>query len=208
MKKFNKRFRGFYPVVIDVETGGFNSETDALLELAAVTLKMDENGLFTPNHTYSYHLEPFPNANIEKSALEFTGIDPDHPFRLAVSETKALTDLFKLINKSLNDNQCQKAVLVGHNAAFDLNFLQAAIKRCEFKTNPFHSFTAFDTASLAAIALGQTVLAKALQKANIDFDNKEAHSAIYDAQKTAELFCHIINHSPFEWPKTSSTKKQ
>ena len=33
------RFRGFYPVVIDVETAGFNAKTDALLEIAAITLK-------------------------------------------------------------------------------------------------------------------------------------------------------------------------
>jgi len=37
-----QRFRGYYPVVIDVETAGFNAKTDALLEIAATLLGMNE----------------------------------------------------------------------------------------------------------------------------------------------------------------------
>ena len=69
---FAQRFRGFLPVIVDVETGGFNAETDALLEVAAVTLRMDEDGLLHRDETFDCHLDPFEGANIEQSALDFT----------------------------------------------------------------------------------------------------------------------------------------
>jgi ribonuclease T len=46
---------------------------------------------------------------------------------------------------------------------------------------------------LAGLAYGQTVLAKASQAAGLGWNDAEAHSAIYDAQKTAALFCGIVN---------------
>src|SRR5690349_2637481 len=46
--KYAERFRGFLPVVVDIETGGFDSERDALLEIAAVIVRMDEHGVVHP----------------------------------------------------------------------------------------------------------------------------------------------------------------
>ncbi len=89
------RFRGFYPVVIDVETAGFNAKTDALLEIAAITLKMDEQGWLTPDTTLHFHVEPFEGANLQPEALAFNGIDPHNPLRGAVSEYDALHAIFK-----------------------------------------------------------------------------------------------------------------
>lgn len=188
-----QRFRGFYPVVIDVETAGFNSQTDALLEIAAVTLKMDDDGILQPDRCMSFNIQPFEGANIEQAALDFTGIDPFHPFREAVNERDALTELFQMIRKGIKKNDCNRAVVVAHNAHFDHGFLKAAIERTEIKRDPFHPFSSFDTASLAALVFGQTVLAKSCQIAGISFDNKEAHSAEYDTKKTAELFCTMVN---------------
>ena len=187
------RFRGYLPVVVDVETGGFNCATDALLEIAATTIAMDESGFLYPEHTQFFRVEPFAGANIEQAALDFTGIKLDHPLRMAVSEEHALTEIFRSLRKSLKANGCKRAILVGHNSSFDLGFLSAAVARCEIKRNPFHPFSSFDTATLAGLAYGQTVLAKACQAAGIDFDGKEAHSARYDTEKTAELFCGIVN---------------
>ncbi|AWM79783.1 ribonuclease T [Gammaproteobacteria bacterium ESL0073] len=189
----SQRFRGYLPVVIDVETGGFNAATDALLEIAATTISMDDDGLLYPEHSYFYRIEPFEGANIEASALEFTGIKLDHPLRAAVKEDIALTEIFRGVRKSLKANGCKRAILVGHNSSFDLSFLNAAIVRTDAKRNPFHPFSSFDTATLAGLAYGQTVLAKACEAARIDFDQKEAHSARYDTEKTAELFCNIVN---------------
>ena len=187
------RFRGFLPVVVDVETGGFNAATDALLEIAATTISMDDDGMVYPDHTHFFRVEPFEGANVEPAALEFTGIKLDHPLRMAVSEEHALTEIFKHIRKAVKSAGCKRAVLVGHNAFFDLGFVNAAVERTQIKRNPFHPFSCFDTATLGGLAYGQTVLAKACSAAGIEFDGREAHSARYDTEKTAELFCGIVN---------------
>jgi ribonuclease T len=191
---FAQRFRGYFPVVIDVETAGFNAKTDALLEIAATTLALDEiTGQFSLDETIQFNVDPFEGANLEPAALEFTGIDPTNPLRGAVDEKKALTEIFKLIRKKMKAAGCQRAIMVAHNAAFDLGFVNAATERSSIKRSPFHPFVSFDTTTLSGLALGQTVLAKACAAANIDFNNSEAHSALYDTEKTAELFCHIVN---------------
>lgn len=188
-----QRFRGFYPVVIDVETGGFNCETDALLEIAATTLTMNDAGELVIDQTFDYNIDPFEGANLEPAALEFTGIDPDDPERIAEPEEMAFPELFQQIRRAVKAHDCTRAVLVGHNAHFDHGFLMAAVERCDIKRNPFHPFSMFDTATLSGLAFGQTVLAKACVAAGMEFSNSEAHSAVYDTEKTAELFCLIVN---------------
>ena len=187
------RFRGFLPVVVDVETGGFVAETDALLEIAACIIEMDDDGRVRPGPLVSAHVTPFAGANIEAKSLEITGIDPGHPFRGAIEEKQALQKIFQPVRQALRDTGCQRAILVGHNSAFDLSFLAAAIKRTQIKRTPFHPFSSFDTVSLAGLAYGQTVLARAVQASGAQWDQNEAHSAIYDTQQTAELFCRIVN---------------
>ena len=193
MSEIRDRFRGFLPVVVDVETGGFDPGADAILEIAACILRMDEDGCLQTHATHHYHVTPFPGANIEASALSFTGIDPYHPFREAVPEKEALTGIFDPIRQELKARECNRAILVGHNAHFDASFIAAAVERCDMKRNPFHPFSHFDTATLAGLAFGQTVLAKACVLADIQFDTYQAHSAIYDARRTAQLFCEIVN---------------
>ncbi len=188
-----QRFRGLLPVVIDVETTGLQPATDGLLEIAAIFLWMDGSGRLHQGEKLFWAVEPFQGARVDPEALEVTGIDPGHPLRYAIPEQQALHQLFCRVKQALEKTGCDRAVLVGHNAWFDLMFLQAAVKRGGFKRVPFHSFTSFDTASLAAVALGETVLAKSLRKAKLGFDTREAHSALYDASKTAELFCYIVN---------------
>ena len=187
------RFRGFLPVVVDVETGGFNCGTDALLEVAAVTLEMDEEGIIRPAETFSANIVPFAGANIEKASLEFTGIDPFDAERNAQDEADALKGVLRPIRQAVRDNQCTRAIMVAHNAHFDLGFFNAAVERTKIKRNPFHPFSCFDTATLAGLAYGQTVLARACKEAQIAFNNHHAHSAAYDAEKTADLFCTIVN---------------
>lgn len=187
------RFRGFFPVVIDVETAGFNAKTDALLEIAAVTLKMDDGGWLLPDHTLHFHVEPFAGANLQPEALAFNGIDPGNPLRGAVSEYHALHEIFKVIRKKIKDASCSRAIMVAHNATFDHSFTMAAAERAGLKRNPFHPFVTFDTAALSGLVLGQTVLARACEAAGITFDASQAHSALYDTERTAELFCELVN---------------
>lgn len=188
-----ERFRGFLPVVVDVETGGFNAKTDALLEIAAVMLRFDDGGELRRGPTVAHHVLPFQGANLDPAALQVTGIDPSHPLRPAIPERDALQRVFREVRHEMKAADCTRAVLVGHNAHFDLGFLNEAIARCEIKRSPFHPFAIFDTASLAGVAFGQTVLARAIQAAGLPWDEAAAHSAVYDAEITADLFCEIVN---------------
>lgn len=191
-KNIKERFRGFLPVVVDVETAGVDPYKNALLEMCIVLVFMDEQGNLCRGKSHFEHILPFPGAELDQKSLEFNQIDPYQPLRFAVDEKVALENLFKPIFTALKETRCQRAVLVGHNAWFDLLFIKEAIKRTGIKS-PFHAFTCFDTATLGGFIYGQTVLAKAAQAAKIPFDAQEAHSAIYDAEKTADLFCHMVN---------------
>lgn len=193
-----QRFRGFLPVIVDVETGGFEPKNNALLEIAFVTTELDEQGKLHPSESFGYAIAPESELVVEPEALEFTGIVLDEN-RQAHSEKDALQEGFQQVRKAVKAQGCNRAVLVGHNAWFDLHFMRAAVERQGIKRDPFHPFTSFDTATLAAIYLGHTVLAQACKRSNIEFCNSEAHSALYDAEKTAELFCHIVNNSGFTW---------
>lgn len=195
----SNRFRGYLPVVLDVETGGFNPRTDALLESAIAIIQMNDSGFLELGETLSFNIKPFQGANIEDAALQFTGIDPDHPFRYAIDEKEALEKMFSKVRKEIKRTGCHRAIVVAHNASFDHSFLCRAAERCEIKRNPFHPFSTFDTATLAGLAYGQTVLARACEAAGISFSNDEAHSAAYDCNKTAELFCQIVN----QWERLS-----
>ncbi len=196
------RFRGFLPVVVDVETGGFNPATDALLEIAAVLLRLDDGGKLHAAESVRYHVEPFPGARLDPASLEVTGIDPFHPFRLAVDENEALRGVFDMVRKEIKAQKCNRAVLVGHNSFFDLQFVHAAAERNKIKRNPFHPFTSFDTATLAGVAYGQTVLSRAATAAGIAWNESQAHSAAYDADVTARVFCEIVNRFRPVYEKT------
>jgi ribonuclease T len=194
-KLMSRRFRGFYPVVVDVETGGFNEKKDALLEIGAITLKIDDQGMMSINNQFHRHINPFEGANMDPASLEINGIDPYHPFRVAAasSENDAVRELFRFITGEMKQYKCKRAIMIGHNTTLDHKFIFAAATRNKISRNPFHPFSTFDTVSLAGMAFGQTVLSRAAQAAGLPWDNKEAHSALYDANQTAELFCRINN---------------
>ena len=188
-----QRFRGYLPVIVDIETAGFNPKKNALLEIAAVIVELNSNNDLEITERYSTHVVPFKNSELDASALKFNGIDPFHPFRMAIDEKDALDILFKPIRHAVKRNNCTRAILVGHNPAFDIGFLNAAIQRTQIKRSPFHPFSTFDTATLGGLAYQQTVLAKIAQTAGLEWDNEKAHSALFDAEKTAEIFCMIVN---------------
>lgn len=201
-----RRFRSFLPVVIDVECGGFNAQTDAILEIAAVLMDFNENNELVPEATHFYRVQPFEGANLEEAALKFTGINPHHPLRIAHPEKEVFRDMFQHIRGKQKAAGCKRAILVGHNAHFDHGFVKAAAERHNLKRNPFHPFSSLDTVSMAALCFGQTVLARACEAAGMEFDSGMAHSARYDAEKTAELFCLMVNRwqALGGWPPANS----
>jgi ribonuclease T len=186
------RFRGFLPVVVDLETGGFDPEKNAILELAAVHVQFDRERMVL-GEEWHQAVEPYPGSTVEDAALKVTGIDLEDPDRDALPERIALKELFAGIRRAVKREHCQRAILVAHNAAFDQQFLNRATERQQIKRNPFHPFSFIDTASLAAVAYGHTVLSEACARANIVFEPSKAHNALYDAQRTAELFCSVVN---------------
>ncbi len=191
-----QRFRGFLPVIVDVETAGFDAKRNALLEVAFIPVVYNAQGLLVPGEPIHAHLAPFEGSVLDQRSLTFIGVDVHSPFRVAIAlnEKVFLRQAFKTLNEVRKAQQCTQCVLVGHNAHFDRGFLQAAIERGNLKNqSPFHSFSVLDTVSLSAAKYGQTVLARACAAAGIEFSNAEAHSALYDAQKTAELFCQLVN---------------
>lgn len=188
------RFRGFLPVVVDVETGGFDPQRDALLQVAAVIIDIDSEGALFSRETISRHIEPFEGANLDPKSLEVNGIDPYHPLRIAIPERQALNEIFHPIRQAVKRHGCKRAILVGHNACFDLRFVNAAVERSGVKRCPFHPFSSFDTVTLGGLAYGQTVLARAVEASGTRWDAREAHSAIYDCERTADLFCTVVNY--------------
>lgn len=194
-----ERFRGFLPVVVDVETGGFDCTRHALLEIAAIPIELDADGYYVPGETVSTHVEPFVGSEIDPKSLAITGIRLDSPLRGALEERAALDHIFAPVRAAAKRNGCQRAILVGHNAHFDLGFLNAAVARVAHKRNPFHPFSTFDTVTLAGMAYGQTVLSRAVQAAGLPWDGEQAHSAVYDTERTAQLFCAVLNR----WRQTA-----
>lgn len=189
----SKRFRGFLPVVVDVETGGFDHEKDALLEVAAVLVNFNEAGNLAPVETFHYHVKPFEGAHLNPDSLKINGIDPFHPLRPALDEVTVAKQLFGAIREYQKAQSCTRSILVGHNAHFDLGFINALAARCNYQHNPFHPFSSLDTVSLGALAYGQTVLARIAKAASFEYDSERAHGAKYDTELTAQIFCHIIN---------------
>lgn len=198
------RFRGYLPVVVDIETAGFNTKKNPLLEIAAVIVERNTNERLVLTESHSSHIIPFKNSELDEAALKFNGIDPYHPFRLALEEKEALAKIFSPIRAAMKRNECNRAILVGHNPAFDIGFLNAAISRCKIKRSPFHPFSSFDTATLGGLFYGQTVLAKVAEAAGLSWDNEKAHSALYDAEQTARLFCIMVNR----WEKLAALEHE
>lgn len=189
----NQRFRKYLPVVVDLETGGFDPINNAILEIAVTLIGQNDKYELVVLDTHRYHIDPYKDLIVEQESLDFTKIKLDHPLRKAVSEKEALTELFKIINKAKSEYSCSRAILVGHNAHFDLAFIKESIKRNNIKKSPFHPFSVLDTVSLGAMHTQQTVLARVCESLNINYDSNEAHSAAYDAEITAKVFCNIIN---------------
>ena len=189
-----ERFRKYLPVVVDLETGGLDPKTNAILEIAATLIVKNEGTqLLDVGKTYRYHIEPYEGLVVEQESLDFTKINLNHPLRNAIAEKDALDELFKIINTERTANGCSRAILIGHNAHFDHSFLTEAVSRNNIKKSPFHPFSVLDTVTLGALHTKQTVLARICDVLNIDYDSKEAHSAAYDSDITAKVFCKIVN---------------
>lgn len=178
--------------MIDLETGGFECKKHAVLEIAIVLLDWKDNQII-PGVTHQWNIEPEAHLVVEAASLAVTGIDLSDPNRNAIQENQAVRECFKIIRRAVKSANCNRAILTAHNAHFDHGFVMEATERNEIKRNPFHPFSVIDTASLSALTLGHTVLSEACLRAGVNFENEKAHSAVHDAEATADLFCRIVN---------------
>lgn len=192
-KTIKERFRGFLPVIVDIETSGFNPEKAAILQVGMMFVTMDDQGMLHPDELLRAEIRPFPGAQIEEANIRFIGLDPFDESRGLEEESIALPRLFKAVAKRIKREGCKKAILVGHNGSFDLTFLNAAAARFNFKRMPFHPFSVLDTASLSALVYGHTVLALSCAAARIEFEEDKAHDAGYDTMMECKLFCALVN---------------
>ena len=190
--RISERFRGFLPVVVDLETGGLDPNKNPILELACSFLNYEKEKL-VPHKSFSWDIKPQPNLEIDPSSQLLTGIDPLSDIENRTDEKAAIKSFFKEVRRETKMNECTRAVLVAHNSVLDNSFLNAAIQRHRIKRSPFHPFTTFDTATLGGVAFGHTVLREACQRADIAYDEQSAHCASYDCEVTAFLFCKIVN---------------
>ena len=193
------RFRGYLPVVLDLETGGFDKTTNPLLELACAFLHWHQ-GELASSSDHAWSILPYAGSSTDPASLKITGIDLDDPHRGAIDERVVLQEFFQLVRREMKLHKCNRAIIVAHNASFDQGFLQAACERNNIKRSPFHPFSAIDTASLAAVAYGHTVLSEACRRAGIEFSADQAHNAAYDTACTTALFCKIVNSWPYQPP--------
>src|SRR5690606_7240156 len=197
-----ERFRGYLPVVVDVETGGFDWNRHALLEIAAVPIELDDAGNYVPGEVAHAHIAPAEGTSIDPKSLEVTGIKIGHPLRGEVDERTGLDAVFVPVRAAVQEHGCQRAIMGGRHAHCGRHVRNAAVPRVQHTRNPFHPFSVFDTVTMAGLAYGQTVLARAAMAAGVGWDPAEAHSAVYDAQQTARLFCIIAN----AWPPPVDTR--
>ncbi|AZP36374.1 Ribonuclease T [Candidatus Annandia adelgestsuga] len=195
------RFKGFYPIVIDIETSGLDSNINAILEIALITFKIDKNGWLKKDQIIHFHIKPFLNSKINYESLIHNKININSSLRGAISEYNAFNKIIKLITKKMKKNLCNRSIIVAHNVVFDHNFIMSSIERLGITINPFHPFTTFDTSTISSFIIGQNILFKACKKIGLYFNMKYSHSALYDSLLTASLFCKLINKFKFKKKK-------
>ena len=184
------RFRGFMPVVIDVECGGFIPYRCTVGNCRSVVGDSGDGSLAAWGN-WRYHVQPFP-APTSNGVTRCDGLSILFTRYAQRFQRRSAHAIVQEISQAMKDNDCTRAILVGHNACFDLNFLNAAVARTEIKRNPFHPFSSFDTATLAGVAFGQTGYRSRFKRPESLGIRTNAFGA-YDAQQTADCFARSAN---------------
>ena len=159
-------------VVFDIETTGFSAEADRIIEIGAVKV---EKGQITEKFS--------------------TFVNPKRPIPFRITELTSITDDMVIDAPEIEVVLPQflefvgDAVLVAHNASFDVGFIEQNCKNQGLDTQ----FTSVDTVALGRVLLPSLskykldVVAKAL---GISLENH--HRAVDDAGATAKIFVKFI----------------
>ena len=159
-------------VVFDIETTGFSAVTDRIIEIGAVKV---EDGKITDKFS--------------------TFVNPKRPIPFRITELTGITDEMVIDSPDIETILPQfiefigDAVLVAHNASFDVGFIEQNCKRQKIEVD----FTYVDTVALARVllpALNRFKLDTVAKALNISLENH--HRAVDDAGCTAEIFVKFV----------------
>ena len=159
-------------VVFDIETTGFSAVTDRIIEIGAVKV---EDGKITDKFS--------------------TFVNPKRPIPFRITELTSITDEMVISSPDIETILPQfiefigDAVLVAHNASFDVGFIEQNCKRQKIEAD----FTYVDTVALARVllpALNRFKLDTVAKALNISLENH--HRAVDDAGCTAEIFVKFV----------------
>ena len=159
-------------VVFDIETTGFSAVTDRIIEIGAVKV---EDGKITDKFS--------------------TFVNPKRPIPFRITELTGITDEMVIGSLDIETILPQfiefigDAVLVAHNASFDVGFIEQNCKRQKIEAD----FTYVDTVALARVllpALNRFKLDTVAKALNISLENH--HRAVDDAGCTAEIFVKFV----------------
>ena len=163
-------------VAFDSETTGLSTETDAVVQLGAVRVL---------------------NGRIVEGEVLDTYVDPGRPIPPASTVVHHVTDAdvagapdVATAGRALH-GFCRDAVLVAHNAPFDLAFL----RRAEEETGVTWDHPVLDTVLLSAIVFGTTevhTLDALCDRLGIAIPPELRHTALGDARVTAEALVKLI----------------
>ncbi|MCL2579170.1 MAG: PolC-type DNA polymerase III [Oscillospiraceae bacterium] len=160
-------------IVFDLETTGLSGSSDRIIEIGAVRLRGGEI-------VERFRSFVDPERTLSAEIIKITGIT-DQMLEGAPGEKAAVAAFFDFIGSA-------DAVMVAHNAGFDMSFLRAAARRSDIK----HTLTAIDTVPIAR------ALFKDLKRYSLDslvkhfkLGDFNHHRADADAGVLAQIFLRI-----------------
>ena len=155
-------------VVFDIETTGFSSVTNHIIEIGAVKV---ENGKIVDRFsTYVNPQEPIPYRITKLTTIT------DADVMDAPTIDQVLPEFFAF---------CEGCVLVAHNASFDTGFIKENARKLELP----YAYTHVDTLAMARVLLPQLAkftLDHVAKTVGVSLENH--HRAVDDAEATAEIF--------------------
>lgn len=162
-------------VIFDLETTGLSNRLDEIIEFGAVKMKdrevIDRKQLFVnPKRSIPAHISSLTHIN-----------------QSDVDAAKPIEDVFDDLKQWIGD-----AVLVAHNATFDVGFMNAAARKLG---KPEFSNPVIDTLPLAhaMLDLKRYRLGNVCRHYGVKYDGEGAHRADYDAEVLSQVLCHMLN---------------
>lgn len=190
-------------VVFDLETGGFWSYLNPILEIALIIVDVTGKEVMR----YENYIKPYNDKDgiplkVEEQALKANGIKMSEVMEKGISYQQLYKDLCDIFKKYKSGRK--KCVLVGHNiASFDVNFLEFLFDLCEARNKKGQSALFNYVEDYLEDTMWQSrkmwghedvdshQLGDCCRRANIEL--YDAHRAMNDTLATLNLFLFFLN---------------